>query len=161
MNVDLEVDCRELDRFISVDEIISINRAITDPENTDRHLGVGKKSSRFEINRDEDYHYLRNPSIIETLVETKLSYECRRNSNLIWLTSKIMAHLAQNQAFSEGNKRTSYIVGVLFLIKIQLKYEDAADYPLLDVDLTNKLQKLAVKEISCEQLYNYLKKELS
>lgn len=161
VNVDLEVDCSELDSFISVEEIISINRAITDPDNTDRHLGAGKESSRFEINRDEDYHYLRNPSIIETLVETKLSYECRKNSNLVWLTSKIMAHLAQNQAFSEGNKRTSYIVGVLFLIKIQLKYGDTADYPLLDIDLTNKLQELAVEEISCKQFYQYLKKELS
>lgn len=154
------VDCSELSEYLSVNEVKGINHAITAPDEPGAQLRIGGLSSEFEVNRDEDYHYLRNPGILETLVETKLPYECKENNELLWLTSKIITHIAQNQAFSEGNKRTSYITGVLFMIKVQLEEGDQAKYPLLDRDFTEKLQKLAVKEMSSEELYNYLKEEL-
>ena len=160
MSMSYEVDCSELQEYLSVNEIKGINHAITAPNEPEAQLRIGELSSEFEVNRDEDYHYLRNPGILETLVETKLPYECRENNELLWLTSKIITHIAQNQAFSEGNKRTSYITGVLFMIKVQLEEGDQARYPLLDRDFTEKLQKLAVNKMTSKELYDYLKEEL-
>lgn len=160
MSLDLEVDCSEPGEILDVEHIRAINHAITAPDEPGAELRLGGLSSEFEVNREEDYHYLRNPGILETLVETKLPYECREDSDLLWLTAKIMTHIAQNQAFSEGNKRTAYITGVLFLIKNQLKHGDTANYPLLNRRFTSKLQQLAVEEIGCEDLYSYMRKEL-
>lgn len=172
----LEIDCNRLSDILSVDEIKAINELITDPNSfenpsewengeTITHAELG--GPEFEVDRDEDYHMLRSPGIIETLVETQLPMECRQNSNVLWLTSVIMAEIAQNQAFSEGNKRTAYMAGTLFLIKCQMIETDQAIYPMLDKDFTDKLSDLAIDNtgekntIDKEEFFEYLDKRLN
>lgn len=172
----LEIDCERLSDILSVNEIKAINELITDPANFENpeeweegetltHAELG--GPEFEVDREEDYHTLRSPGIIETLVETQLPMECRQNANILWLTSVIMAEIAQNQAFSEGNKRTAYMSGTLFLIKCQLIETDQAVYPMLDKELTDKLSDLAIDNtdeedtLHKEEFHEYLKERLS
>jgi hypothetical protein len=171
----LELDCEKISDIISVEEIVAINELITDPENFESGRKINDKDTianaeiggpEFEINRDEDYHELGSPGVIETLVETMLPMECRKNSNVLWLASTLMTEIAQNQAFYEGNKRTAYMAGSVFLIKIQLMAFDEAIYPMLDKELTDKLSDLAVdgtaesNSIDKEEFYIYLKDRL-
>jgi hypothetical protein len=172
---DLEVDCERIEDVISVGEIEAINELITEPENfenpeeweegetlTEAELG----GPEFEVDRSEDYHEMGSPGVVETLVETMLPVECQKNNNILWLTAVIMAEIAQNQAFYEGNKRTAYMVGSLFLIKCQLLEKDEAIYPFLDRELTDKLSDLAVDgtgeddSIDREDFYDYMKERL-
>jgi prophage maintenance system killer protein len=68
-----------------------------------------------------------------------------------------MSQLASSQAFYEGNKRTAYVVGVLFFVKCQLKENDEAVYPRLDRELTDKLSLVATRDMTREELYDYLR----
>lgn len=172
----LEIDCEKISDILSVEEIKAINELITDPDNfenpevweeegeTIAEADIG--GPNLELDREEDYHLLRSPGIIETLVETQLPMECRQDSNIIWLTSVIISEIAQNQAFSEGNKRTAYMTGTLFLIKAQLLQKDQARYPMLDKELTDKLSDLAIDNtdendtLDSEEFYNYLTERL-
>lgn len=173
---ELEIDCEVLSDILSVSEIEAINELITDPDNFDNpqeweegetltHAELG--GPEFEADREEDYHNLRTPGIIETLVETQLPMECRKDANVLQLTSVIMAEIAQNQAFSEGNKRTAYMSGTLFLIKCQLIETDQAVYPMLDKEFTDKLSDLAVDNTDEDntldkgEFHEYLKKRLN
>lgn len=169
---DLELDCEKISQIISVEEIVAINKLITDPdgvENFSREDTVANAEiggPEFEINREEDYHRIGSQGVLETLVETILPLECRKNSNVLWLASTVMAEIAQNQAFYEGNKRTAYMTGCLFLIKAQLMELDEAIYPMLDKELTDRLSDLAVdgteeeNSIDREKFYTYLKERL-
>lgn len=171
----LELDCGRIPGIIDVEEVIAINNLITDsdsfeaPESWEEgenmaHAELG--GPEFEVDREEDYHEVGSPGIIETLVEQILPRECREESNVLWLTTVIMSEIAQNQAFYEGNKRTAYMIGTLFLIKCQLLENDEAIYPMLDKELTDKLSGLAIDNtgedgsISREEFYNYLEQRL-
>jgi len=170
----LEVDCSEIPRLMSVEEIVTINRLITDPDSLEGSSGSDNEEGlprvevggpEFDIDREEDYHQLGSPGILETLMDTMLPYECREDSDVLRLTSVIMAEIAQNQAFYEGNKRTAYMAGTVFLIKCQLLENDEAVYPRLDTELTDRLSDLAIdnscKEgLSREKFYEYLKERL-
>ena len=171
---DMEIDCERISQIIDAEEIIVINELITDPENFEtpemwesgqKLTDAGIGGPEFDVDREEDYHQVRSPGIIETLVEIMLPMECRQNRNVLWLTTVIIGEIAQNQAFSEGNKRTAYMTGALFLIKCQLMEIDEAVYPMLDKELTDKISDLAVektdnKSVNKEKFYNYLKQNL-
>ncbi len=121
----------------------------------------------METNRSEDYHDFRDPGRIETLIEQILPRECREDNSVLWLTSVIMSEIAQNQAFGEGNKRTAYMTGVLFLIECQIMKDEDAVYPRLTRDFTDKLSALAIDgtdnedTMSREDFYDYLKQKLT
>lgn len=170
MALPVDVDCESVGDLMRPEEIVDINQIITEPLEMDetRLLGRGEKlgeaeigGPEFEVARSEDYHQVANPGILETLVETKLPYECRENSDLVWLATVMMYHIAENQAFYEGNKRTAYFVGALFLIKGQLLDGDEAVYPFLDRELTDKLSLAATRDISRDEFYRYLEQRLS
>lgn len=171
---ELDIECEKLSDILSVDDIKAINQMITDSKSFENSETIEEENKLlnedlgpgFEIDRDEDYHLFRSPGIIETLVETQLPMECKQNQNILWLTSIIMTEIAQNQAFSEGNKRTAYMSGTLFLIKCQLIEGDKAIYPRLDKELTDKLSDLALgktgqkSSIDRKQFYRYLKNRI-
>lgn len=166
----LEIDCERIEDLITVDEIVAINRLITDTESFEdpdiwkegEEMGRAEIGGpEFDLDRDEDYHHVREPGILETLVENVLPYECEENSSALWLTSVLMSELAKSQAFGEGNKRTAYVTGTLFLVKCQLLEAEEAIYPYLDRELTDMLSDLAVEEKSREELHDYLEERLS
>lgn len=170
----LRLDCEELSGVLHVEEVVAINRLVTDPENFVDPDGWSIETAvtrtdmgpEFEVGRKEDYHEVASIGIIESLIEIILPYECRENNDVVWLTAVIMSEIAQNQAFYEGNKRTAYIAGTLFLVKCQLMERDNAAYPILDRELTDKLALLAVgnsgedDSIGREEFYIYLKERL-
>jgi len=146
-------------------EVIGINHLITEPEDHRHQTEAGKADavvhldlmdSELEVGREEDYHSVNNAGIVETLVHTILPHQCQRNNDALWLASVIMQHLASSQAFFEGNKRTAYLTGTLFLIKAQLHEGSKAFYPLLDTELTNVLSQVATRDMRTEKLYEYL-----
>ncbi|MDY6771709.1 MAG: hypothetical protein SV186_07205 [Candidatus Nanohaloarchaea archaeon] len=169
---EVDVDCDRLDELLHPDEIVDINHVITDPDSFEepRQLGEGDSvaslelgvSPEMDIGREEDYHQLNQPGIVETLVYEQLPYECRADNDALWLSCVIMSQLASSQAFYEGNKRTAYVIGVLFLIKAQLMAgEEEAIYPMLDKELTDTLSAVATLDMDREELYDYLTDRLS
>lgn len=170
---DISVDCSNIEELLSVDEIVYINCLITEPKKLDKFdysseildsVSKGfENSPEFEVAREEDYHSINTSGILGTLLEQILYHECQNSNNALWLSSKIIGELASNQAFYEGNKRTSYAVGVLFFVKCQIRNDSSNSpylYPLLDTELTNVLSKVATRDLSNYELYKYLKKRL-
>ena len=115
----------------------------------------------MDFERDEDYHFVRNRGILETLVETILPLESRENNDVLWLASVIMTEIASHQAFGEGNKRTAYLTSTVLLINTQRKAGmKQTFYPLLNTDMTEMLSSISMDETSREELYYELKKKL-
>ena len=63
-----------------------------------------------------------------------------------------LCNIAQNQSFTDGNKRTSYIIAKLILyvgkLDFEVEYEKAREY----------LIKIAVKKIPYEDVYEWIEK---
>lgn len=168
----LEVDCGKIDNFLNVGQIVTANHLVTDPEGLFRKAedvdsgptrdmvkSLEKQFESFEVSREEDYFSIRNRGVLESLVETRISYECRENSDLIHLSAFIMKALAENQVFGDGNKRTAYLAGTIFLVKYQVEIMsmENAVIPELDEELVTILQDLAVGETELEELEKFLK----
>jgi prophage maintenance system killer protein len=116
---------------------------------------------------------VREEGLLETLIYQVMPYECEENNDGLWLTAVLISRIAKNQIFSEGNKRTSYLVGVLFLRHLQdVNGFEGALIPELSKELTRLLSDIAVQnkdadqgglhdernlERDVEDLYNYLK----
>lgn len=168
----MRIDCGRIPELIHPDEIKDINHVITDPDALEepRYLDAGHAiasveiggSPEMEISRDEDYHEVAQEGLLEGLVELVLPQACEKNNDALWLAAVIMTRIASSQAFYEGNKRTAYVMGVLFFVKSQfLAGREEAVYPLLDMDLTDKLADAAVHDIDAEDLHDYLAVRLS
>ncbi|PSH00559.1 MAG: hypothetical protein BRC30_02895 [Nanohaloarchaea archaeon SW_7_46_7] len=168
----LEVDCRGIDELVDVDQIVTANYLVTDPEGLFRTAGnvesgptrdiiegLQQRFESFEVSRSEDYFSIRNRGVLESLVETRLKYECGENHDLIHLTGFIMKVLAENQVFGDGNKRTAYLAGTIFLVKYQVQIlgMENAVIPELDEELVKILQDLAVQDTGLEELESFLR----
>jgi prophage maintenance system killer protein len=165
MAPEILLETENVDEIVGVQEIIDINRMVTEPEsysgeNPENAMEADIEGIGFEADRDEDYHHVRERGQLETLINTMLPYECREDSELINLTAFLMTEIARAQAFAEGNKRTSYVTGVLFLIKCQLMARNEAIYPKLDMELTNVLSKVAREQMGRERFEKYLRNRL-
>jgi len=70
-----------------------------------------------------------------------------------------MKTLAENQVFGDGNKRTAYLAGTIFLVKYQVEVLglENAVIPELDGELIQILQDLAVEETGLGELEKFLK----
>ena len=108
---DVSVECDRIESLLNVEEIRYINCLITEPDRLKEFehssdvldpVSEGfERSPEFEVGREEDYHMIKTPGILGTLLEQILYHECRKSDNVLWLSSKIMSELASNQAFYE------------------------------------------------------------
>ncbi|MFB6115019.1 MAG: Fic family protein [Candidatus Nanohalobium sp.] len=168
---DLEVDCSRIEELVSEDQVITANYLVTDPEGLfsltedvdsgpTREIirGLQERFESFEVSREEDYFEVRNRGALEGLVQTRLRYECGENNGFIHLAAFIMKALAENQVFGDGNKRTAYLTGTMFLVKYQIDVlgRDEAVIPELEDELVTILQDLAVGETDLGELERYL-----
>lgn len=159
MTGSLLVECEEVDSLIEEEAILILNKAVTEPDSVEkeyRELGrsarkvveaiSSSEDNELEISREEDYFATINKNILGDLVNTQLWYECRENSDVIFLTSKIMEVIASSQIFGEGNKRTAYLSGCLFLINYQISVLglERSVIPVLDDELIELLSDVAV-----------------
>lgn len=168
----LEVDCSRIGELVSVNQIVTANYLVTDPEglfSTAETVDSGptremvealqQRFESFEVSREEDYFRIRNRGVLEGLVETRMRYECEENSDLIHLAAFVMKALAENQVFGDGNKRTAYMAGTIFLVKYQVEVlgNENAVIPELDEELVTILQDLAVGETRLPELERFLR----
>ena len=167
MTTEIRLECGKIPEMLKVEEIIRINRIVTEPEKSSAKQdqnGTMKAEiagSGFEVSRDEDYHHIRERGQLETLVDTMLPYECREQSEMVSLTAFLMSEIARSQIFAEGNKRTSYVAGTLLLIKAQMLARNEAIYPRLDKEMTDILSEVARGHRGRDDLEEYLTKRLS
>ncbi len=168
----LEVDCGSIEQLVDVDQIVTANYLVTDPEGLfqaaedvdsgptrDMVKALQQRFEGFEVSRDEDYFRIRNRGVLESLIETRMKYECGEENDLIHLSGFIMKTLAENQVFGDGNKRTAYLAGTIFLVKYQVEVLglENAVIPELDGELIQILQDLAVEETGLGELEKFLK----
>ncbi|QGA80378.1 hypothetical protein [Candidatus Nanohalobium constans] len=167
------LDCGRLEDYLDKELVISINRMVTETEEERQRLkendelsseefsdfiSLFREGRDIEFSRNEDYHQVINEGILGNLFENILFMECRQNSGLIHLTAFIVKTLAESQVFADGNKRTAYISGCVFLMSFQQeKGVEAPVIPLLDGDFVSILQDIAVGEESLEFLEDYLR----
>lgn len=185
----LPVDCNELEEYLPSKETVkALNQAVTDPvklldgvsredlDEVGEEFEVGFEripdgaTPELEISSEEDYYQLREEGQLEILLQEIMPRECRADSDGVRLTAVLMSRIAKNQIFGEGNKRTSYLAGVLFLRNI----EEANGYrqiliPDLNPDLTELLSDVAIENTgqdngksssTTEDLDSYLRKGL-
>jgi prophage maintenance system killer protein len=167
----LKVECDRVSELYSTDQVVTANYLVTDPEglfaaadvdsSPTREVveGLEERFDRFEVSREEDYFRVRNRGALESLAENRMRYECRENSDLIHLAAFVMKVLAENQVFGDGNKRTAYLAGAVFLVKYQVEVlgKKNAVIPELDEELVEILQALAVGEEGLQRLEKYMK----
>lgn len=168
----LKIDCDKIPGILTEDYIKTLNALVTEPPSRNGNVvepssiekvSVGEMEE-FDFGRDEDYHQLRpdGEGIIQSLVQTILPYKCRERNDALWLTAVIMNHVAENQAFGEGNKRTAYLSGTLFWIWAQYQADlDQGVYVDLTIEFTDLLSEVAIDEKGEEDIYNYLRDILS
>ncbi len=167
----IRVDCDIIEELIGERQVITANYLVTDPESlfeltdevdsspTRKMIGsLQQRFEDFEISRDEDYFEVRNRGALEGLVQTRLKYECQKNNGLIHLAAFIMKTLADNQVFGDGNKRTAYLTGTMFLVKYQIQVMERPEavIPELDDELVTLLQEIAVGEAELVELEDFL-----
>lgn len=163
---DLRIPCDDLPDLLAVDDIIELNKMITEPDqyaSSDATPVLSHALKDLDTGRQEDYHHPRNIGVIETLLYHILPHECEQDNRLLWLATVIMEHIAQHQAFGEGNKRTAYLASSLFLLRGQITIDKPGTllYPMLDASLTKTLGTVAIGEISRNELFETLADRLS
>lgn len=162
----LDVDCGKVEEMIGLDLVRGLNATVTHAPDLEsdaelEHVNgvpVGSMDA-FEVARDEDYHQLRpsGEGLIQNLFEFTLPHRCGENSDAVYLSAVVMKEIAESQAFGEGNKRTAYLSGVMFLIKAQaLEGFSQAVYPDLTGEFRELLQQVAVREKDEDDLYRYM-----
>lgn len=166
MGLDILLECDRVSDLLPAQEIVDINNMVTEPdeysgEDVESGLEADIGGSDFEVAREEDYHHVRERGQLETVVETMLPYECREDSELVNLTAFLMTEIARSQVFAEGNKRTSYVAGTLFLIKSQMLARNEAIYPKLDTEMTKVLSEVARGAMNRQRFEKYLRQRLS
>lgn len=168
----LEVDCDSIEELMDVGRVVTANYLVTDPEGLFRAAedvdsgptrdmveALQQRFDSFEVSRDEDYFTIRNRGVLESLVNTRMRYECRENSELIHLTAFVMKTLAENQVFGDGNKRTAYMAGTVFLVKYQIDVlgREQAVIPELNEEMVELLQDIAIGETDIGELEKFLR----
>jgi hypothetical protein len=81
----LEVDCGSIEQLVDVDQIVTANYLVTDPEGLfqaaedvdsgptrDMVKALQQRFEGFEVSRDEDYFRIRNRGVLESLIETRM-----------------------------------------------------------------------------------------
>lgn len=58
---------------------------------------------------------VRDESLLESALSRPLNHIAYASSDIIELAAKYIAGIVQNHPFVDGNKRTGFVVGVLFL----------------------------------------------
>lgn len=157
----LDVDCDRIEEFISPELVLEINRFVTEPESFDadnRIRNLGESNHALDVGRSEDFHGKLSFGIVESLIQTILPQKCGEDKDVIYLTSLIIDELASSQAFNEGNKRTAYLSGMIFLKNVQKdKGFDRTVFPVLNQDFVEILQDLAVKNEDRTVLEKYIR----
>ncbi|MFT4867755.1 MAG: prophage maintenance system killer protein [Candidatus Nanohaloarchaea archaeon] len=173
------IDCDKVEEGIDLETVLLLNKAVTEPETVEEEYESWGKSARrlveaislsedneLEISREEDYFATINENILGDLIHTQLRYECQNNNDVVFLASKIMEVIASSQIFGEGNKRTAYLSGCLFLIDYQLSVLglEKAVIPVLDDELIELLSDTAVGRSDAndlEKFFSGLRNDLS
>lgn len=173
-----EVDCDELEAYITRTTITFWNLLVTEgeeaPEKAEGKISSEEKrkleetigeiiddhesqSPRLEFSQENDWHYVRNGGTLDNLLEIMLPLECEHDNDLLYLTSVIMKTLAESQVFADGNKRTAYLAGTVFLSNVQSdKGMTHTVVPALDKELRDKLQEIAKGDADVKLLYSFL-----
>lgn len=164
------VDCKKVDSLIEERAVLILNKAVTEPDSVeDEYKDLGQsvkklveaissdKGNELEISRREDYFATINENILGDLINTQLRYECQENNDILFLTSKIMEIIASGQIFGEGNKRTAYLTGCLFLISYQISILglERSVIPVLDDELVELLSDIAVGSSNAADLEKF------
>lgn len=184
----LPVECESIEDIMpSSGTVKALNQIVTDPkglveedmeQDFDGRIEIGIEGipsealPELEISREEDYFEVREEGQLEILLEEIMPRECEKLNDGVWLTAVLMGRLAKNQVFGEGNKRTSYLTGVLFLKNLQSVHGfEAVLIPDLDKYFTRLLSDVAIQnnprgtedlhkernlDRDIEHLYNYL-----
>jgi prophage maintenance system killer protein len=164
------IECKEADNLIEKQAVLILNKAVTEPESVEgeyKELGQSlvklieaissDKGNELEISREEDYFATINENILGDLINTQLRYECQENNDIIFLTSKIMEIIASGQIFGEGNKRTAYLAGCLFIINYQVSVLGLERFviPVLDDEMVELLSDVAVGSSNASDLEKF------
>lgn len=161
----LSLDCTKGLNYISIPEIVEINRQITDPETVNKpheysekyeqklqdFIGnISKMNDEYSDGHEEDYFQINNLSPIQNLVNTEYDWICRKNNNVIYMSAVLMHRITAGHAFMEGNKRTAYVATSIYLANYQAHGLGLKEgyIPDLDKDLLNSLEDIAVDENS-------------
>lgn len=158
----LEVDCARVESFINADLVLEINKFITEPESFEAEgylRAVTESNELVDRGREEDHHEKLSFGIVESLIEIILPKICDNESrDVLWLTSKLMAELASSQAFFEGNKRTAYLAGAMFLVNVQKDQGfDRTVIPILNDEFVEILQDVAIEKEDHVFIYEYMR----
>ncbi|MGB6310844.1 MAG: type II toxin-antitoxin system death-on-curing family toxin [Steroidobacteraceae bacterium] len=79
---------------------------------------------------------LRDEALLQSALARPLSHFAHESSDIVELAAKYTAGIVQNHPFVDGNKRTGFVVGVLFLELNGYRFtasEEAAAQAVLDL----------------------------
>jgi len=161
----LSLECAKGLNYISIPEIVEINRQITEPGSINRtqeypegyeqklqnFIGnISKMNDEYSDGHEEDYFQVNNLSPIQNLVNTEYDWICRKNNNVIYMSAILMHRITAGHAFMEGNKRTAYVAASIYLANYQAHGLGLNEgyIPDLDKDLLDSLEDIAVDETS-------------
>lgn len=152
------MNCEEINKIFGFDELKFINILVTEPELVEKKLQkdtmVGSRINtlisqhNIDVAREEDGHGVVNEGQGRALVTQSLYYECKQNRDPVHLMCFIMNGVAENQIFIDGNKRTSFLAGVMFLTYFRMKTGRIGNSSKIDLtdDLIKILQKIGENE---------------
>jgi death-on-curing family protein len=164
MDIDeiLAVDCSEVHDIIRIETIAAINMKITDPKKYREHFrkeshnqslnnfleSTRKASEEYSDQNENDSFATSQIETLQNLLETEFYYKCQEKNDLIHLSAVLMHRIADGHPFEDGNKRTGYVAGCIFIMDYLQMTENlsTAPYPELDKDLLNSLEDIAKED---------------
>jgi len=160
--IDFKTECSSLEELIDLQDIKNLNKMVVAPEKYREELGLdedevtvfsemldaSRETGNYEIGHENDDYHLGNPGPITSLLETELALKCRENNDPIYLSAVLMHRITEGHSFEEGNKRTAFLAGSVFIVRWQLKInpEGPAAIPKLEEDLLEALRSIADNE---------------
>lgn len=160
----LKVDCNILEEYITFEEIRSINFMVTEPERFERetektHSFIRQLEEGIETGMSQDEHGFHDETGLRTLLVDILPRECRhRDDNGLHLAVRLLAGIAQNQFFFDGNKRTAYLSFTLFWARVQREHFGRVYIRQLDDEFLKKISDLATRDITLEEMEGRLER---
>jgi|APHM01.1.fsa_nt_gi death-on-curing family protein len=159
----LAVNCSNVQDIITVEEIAAINMKITDSERYNNYIveesqfdkslstfldSTREVSEEYSDQHENDRYATSQIETLQNLLVTEFYYKCRENNDLIYLSAVLMHRIADGHPFEDGNKRTGYVAGCIFIMNyIQVTQNPpTVPYPELDKDLLNSLEDIAKED---------------
>lgn len=169
-----KVETRKVADFLEPSLVHNINHIVTEGKTKDgEDVGIligGNEEALVnfsdeeggdgvEISREEDHHTIMNEGVTEG-IRTRLRYEFGEEADIIDISSFVMEVIAKNQAYGDGNKRTSYVTGVLIIAMYQIVEQDSLEIytPGLTEDFVDLISNVAIdhKEEDRHDIAEYL-----